>query len=390
MATVFLALLPTLIAGTILMGSRALSLSAVCVLSSVLFEFLWNKLLKKENTVSDFSAAVTGLLIALNVPVTLPYYMAIIGCGFAIIVVKQFFGGLGHNFVNPALAARAFLLASFGSAMTSFLSPGEIASIFGSAATAASDAVSYATPLAALKSGSGDLVSYADLFFGNVGGSLGEVSAFAILIGAAVLVWRKIIKLYIPIAYLVTLMCLGYISGGDGVYQILCGGVMLGAFFMATDYTTSPTTAAGQILFGFGCGAITFIIRKWGGYPEGVTYAILLMNIVTPLIDKYIRPRIFGTVKTVKEEKAKEGALLPETPKPSSNAKNGGKTETAETAETAEKIGNSGRVEKAEKAEKTENSETPKTKTSEKSKNGEKSANLDIKAENSPKGGERK
>ena len=300
MATVFLSLLPTLIAGTILMGSRALSLSAVCVLSSVLFEFLWNKLLKKENTTADFSAAVTGLLIALNVPVTLPYYMAIIGCGFAIIVVKQFFGGLGHNFVNPALAARAFLLASFGGAMTSFLTPGEITSVFSS--VAAADAASYATPLAALKSGSGEMVSYADLFFGNIGGSLGEVSALAILIGAAILVWRKVIKLYIPLSYLITLMCLGYISGGDGLYQILCGGAMLGAFFMATDYTTSPTTAAGQIVFGFGCGAITFIIRKWGGYPEGVTYAILLMNIVTPLIDKYIRPRIFGTVKPPKIE----------------------------------------------------------------------------------------
>ena len=292
MGCVIIALLPSLIAGTIVMGARALILAAVCVASCVIFEALWNKLLKKENTISDLSAAVTGLLIALNVPVTLPFYMAIIGCLFAIIIVKQFFGGIGHNFMNPALAARAFLLASWAGAMTTFVEPGEVVHIFGNA-----DVITSATPLSVLQNGGGELPSYGQLFLGSVGGSIGETSALAILIGAAFLVYKKVIKLNTPIAYLATLFVLGYVSGGDGLFQILSGGVMLGAFFMATDYTTTPTTSIGQTIFGIGCGIVTFIIRKWGGYPEGVTYAILLMNIVTPLIDKYIRPKTFGKIK---------------------------------------------------------------------------------------------
>lgn len=295
MGCVIIALIPSLIAATSVFGARALTLAGVCVISSVLFEFLWNKLLHKENTVSDLSAAVTGLLIALNVPVTLPYYMAIIGCFFAIIIVKQFFGGLGHNFMNPALAARAFLLASWAGAMTAFTAPGEAIHIFGNA-----DVITSATPLTILKNGGGDLPSYGQLFLGNVGGSMGETSALAILIGAAFLVYKKIIKLYTPLTFIAVLFILGYVSGGDGLFQILSGGVMLGAFFMATDYTTTPTTPKGQIIFGALCGLITFVIRKWGGYPEGVSYAILLMNIVSPLIDKYIRPKTFGKVKEAK------------------------------------------------------------------------------------------
>ncbi len=295
MACVIIALLPSLIAGTVVFGARALLLAGICVASSVLFEFFWNKLLKKENTVSDLSAVVTGLLIALNVPVTLPYYMAIIGCFFAIIIVKQFFGGLGHNFMNPALAARAFLLASWAGAMTTFIDPSETAELIGNA-----DIITSATPLSILKSGGHNLPSYGELFLGNIGGSMGETSVLAILIGAAFLVYKKIIKLYTPLTFIGILFLLGYISGGDGLFQIMSGGVMLGAFFMATDYTTTPTTSVGQIIFGAGCGLITFVIRKWGGYPEGVTYAILLMNVVTPLIDKYIRPRVFGKIKEVK------------------------------------------------------------------------------------------
>lgn len=292
MGCVIIALLPSLISATALFGARALTLAAVCVISSVLFEFLWNKLLKKENTISDLSAAVTGLLIALNVPVTLPYHMAILGCLFAIVIVKQFFGGIGHNFMNPALAARAFLLASFASAMTAFVDPSEAVHIFSNA-----DAVTSATPLGILKNGGGDLPSYGALFIGNIGGSMGETSVLAILIGAGFLLYKKIIKLYTPLSFILTLFLLGYISGGDGLFQILSGGCLFGAFFMATDYTTTPTTAAGQIIFGIGCGLVTFVIRKWGGYPEGVSYAILLMNVVTPLIDKYIKPRPFGFIK---------------------------------------------------------------------------------------------
>lgn len=295
MGYVIIALLPSLIAGTVVMGSRALLLAAVCILSCVIFEALWNRLLKKENTISDLSAVVTGLLIALNVPVTLPFYMAVVGCFFAIIIVKQFFGGIGHNFMNPALAARAFLLASWAGAMTTFVVPGEAVHIFGNA-----NVITSATPLSILKNGGGDLPSYGQLFLGNIGGSMGETSVLAILIGAAFLVYKKVIKLHTPLAYILTLFVLGYISGGDGLFHILSGGVMLGAFFMATDYTTTPSTGAGQIIFGVGCGLVTFLIRKWGGYPEGVTYAILLMNVVTPLIDKYVMPKTFGKVKEVR------------------------------------------------------------------------------------------
>ena len=292
MIYVIIALIPSLVSATILFGLRALILSFVCCFACAGSEYLWNILLKKKNTVSDFSAVVTGLILALNLPVTIPFYMAIIASVFAIIIVKQFFGGLGHNFMNPALAARALLLASWAGAMTSFISPEETAHIFQTA-----DVVTSPTPLAILKNGGGNLPSYWELFIGNTGGSMGETSVLAILIGAAFLVYKKVISLSTPLTYILTLFILGYISGGDGLFHILSGGVMFGAFFMATDYTTTPTTKSGQIIFGLGCGLVTFVIRKWGGYPEGVTYAILLMNVATPLIDKYIKPKTFGKIK---------------------------------------------------------------------------------------------
>ena len=298
MRYVIIALLPALIAGTINFGKRVLILAVVCSGACVLFEHLWNKIMKTKNTISDLSAIVTGLLIALNVPVTLPFYMAIIGCFFAIIIAKQFFGGLGHNFINPALAARGFLLASWAGAMTTFVEPGEAVHIFSNA-----DVITSATPLALLKEGASGLPSLGELFMGNIGGSMGETSVLAILIGAGFLVYKKVISLNTPLSYILTLFVLGYIGGDSGLFHILSGGVMLGAFFMATDYTTTPTTGKGQIIFGIGCGVITFVIRKWGGYPEGVTYAILLMNVATPLIDKYIKPRPFGKIK---EGKANE------------------------------------------------------------------------------------
>ena len=294
MMYVIIALIPALISATAVFGIRALFLAFVCCFACAGSEYLWNRIMKKENTLTDLSAIVTGLILALNLPVTLPFYMAIIGSVFAIIIVKQFFGGLGHNFMNPALAARAFLLASWAGAMTTFVEVGEAVHIFGNA-----DVITSATPLGILKEGGGSLPSYFELFMGNIGGSMGETSALAILIGGAFLVYKKVISLSTPLSYLLTLFILGYIGGDSGLFHILSGGVMFGAFFMATDYTTTPTTKKGQIIFGIGCGIITFVIRKWGGYPEGVTYAILLMNVATPLIDKYVKPIAFGKIKEV-------------------------------------------------------------------------------------------
>ncbi len=289
MLDVIIALLPLLIAGTIIMGYRAALLSLVCVASSVFFEWAWQKILKKPNTIGDLSAVVTGLILALNLPVTLPFWMAVVGSFFAIIIVKQFFGGLGHNFMNPALAARAFLLTSWASEMTKWIKPFEKISLINNA-----DVVSSATPLAVLKEGGDKLPSYLDLFLGNVGGCIGEVSAIAIIIGAIYLIARKVIDYKVPLIYILTVFVLSYTVGRDGVYQILSGGLLFGAFFMATDYVTTPYTKLGKIIFALGCGLLTFIIRNWGGYPEGVSYSILLMNVVTPLIDRYTVPKTFG------------------------------------------------------------------------------------------------
>ncbi len=296
MLDVIIALLPALIAGIIVMGYRAALLAIVCVVFCVLFEFLWEKLLKRESTIGDLSAVVTGLLLAMNLPVTLPFWMAVIGCLIAIIVVKQLFGGIGHNFMNPALGARAFLLASWALPMTTWVEPFSKLNVIGNA-----DAVTAATPLALVGEEAGAaLPSYLDLFLGNVGGCIGEISALAILIGAAYLVIRKVITLHTPIAYIATVFVLSYVFGEDGVYQILAGGLMLGAFFMATDYTTTPYTKKGQVIFGIGCGVLTAVIRKFGGYPEGVSYSILLMNLATPLIDRITAPKPFGTLKEKK------------------------------------------------------------------------------------------
>lgn len=289
MFDVIIALMPLLIAGTIIMGYRAAVLALVCVVSSVFFEFGWQKLLKKESSISDLSAVVTGLILALNLPVTLPFWMAVLGCFFAIIVVKQFFGGLGNNFMNPALAGRAFLLTSFSLEMTRWAKPFDKIYLFGN-----KEIISSATPLAILKEGGGELPSYLDLFLGNIGGSIGEISAAAILIGALYLIIRRVIDIKIPIVYILTVFVLSYANGKDGLYQILSGGLLFGAFFMATDYVTTPYTKAGQTIFALGCGILTFIIRNWGGYPEGVSYSILLMNVVTPLIDKWTAPKSFG------------------------------------------------------------------------------------------------
>lgn len=290
MFDVLIALMPALIAGVVVMGYRAFFVALVCVASSVFFEWGWQKLLKKTITISDCSAAVTGLLIALNLPVTIPFWIAIIGCFFAIIIVKQFFGGLGNNFMNPALAGRAFLLTSWAKPMTTWIKPFDKIYLFNNA-----NVISSATPLVIVKEGTGDVLpTYLDLFLGNISGCIGEISAFAILIGAGYLLYKKVIDLKIPFFYIFTVFVLSYLAGRDGLYQILSGGLMLGAFFMATDYVTTPYTKTGQIIFGIGCGFLTFVIRTWGGYPEGVSYSILLMNLLTPLIDKFTVPKTFG------------------------------------------------------------------------------------------------
>lgn len=302
MLDVVIALIPALIAGIIIFGLRALSLAIVCVGFAVIFEWLWCKILKKPSTTGDMSAVVTGLLLALNLPVTIPYWIAIIGVLFAIVVVKQFFGGIGHNFMNPALAARAFLLTSWAQPMTNWGKPFAKTLVFGG-----TDAVSMATPLEIAKNGGGEIPSYIDLFLGNIGGCMGEVSALAILIGALYLVARRVIDLKIPLAYIATVAVLTFIFGGkegyftgDALFHLLSGGLLLSAFFMATDYVTTPYTPKGKIVFGVGCGLITSIIRLWGGYPEGCSYAVLLMNVATPLIDKYTQPKVFGMEKTKK------------------------------------------------------------------------------------------
>lgn len=294
MLDVIIALIPSLIAGLLVFGYRSLVLSIVCIASCMFFEWAWCRIIKKPSTVCDLSAAVTGLLLSLNLPVTAPFWLAIIGALFAIIVVKQFFGGIGHNFMNPALAARAFLLTSWAGTMTTWVAPFTKVSFFNNA-----DAVSSATPLSLLNS-SEALPTYLDLFLGKVGGCIGEVSSLAILIGAAYLIWRKVISIRIPATYILTVAVLTFVFGGEtlftgnALYHILSGGLLLGAFFMATDYVTTPCTQKGQIVFGIGCGILTAVIRLWGGYPEGVTYSILLMNVATPLIERYTMPKRFG------------------------------------------------------------------------------------------------
>lgn len=304
MLDVVIALLPALLAGCLVFGYRALLVALISVVSCVVFEGLWQKLLKKPVTVCDLSAVVTGLLLALNLPASIPLWMPIIGAFFAIIIVKQFFGGLGHNFMNPALAARAFLLASWALAMTTWPQPGSVIPLFNTA-----DVVTTATPLALYADRAQNLPSYLTLFLGNIGGCIGETSTLAILLGGVYLLLRRVIRLRVPVTFIATAAVGFWIFGGhdgfftgDWLYQILSGGLMLAAFFMATDYATTPFTPKGQIIFGLGCGIITVLIRLWGGYPEGASYAILLMNVVTPLIDKATAPRRYGT--TMKKEAA--------------------------------------------------------------------------------------
>ena len=294
MLNVCIALVPALIAACVFFGFRALLLTAVCVGCCVLFEFLCRKIMKRDNTISDLSTVVAGILLALNLPVTLPLWMAAIGSFIAIVIVKQLFGGLGQNFANPAITARIVLMVSFPTAMTHWVVP-----FFWR--EAAADAVTSATPLA-LGEGA-ELPSYLDLFLGNVGGCMGETCALALLLGGLYLAARRIISLAAPISFIGVLALLSFISGEDPLYQILAGGVFLGAFFMATDYATTPISTKGKIVFGIGCGIITFVIRRFGSFPEGVSFSILLMNVLTPYIEQLTRTKVFGAKEAEKNER---------------------------------------------------------------------------------------
>lgn len=282
MGTVLLALLPAFVAGVYVFGGRVVLLAIACVISAVGFEWLYNLITHKEQTIGDLSAAVTGLLIAFNVPASLPIWMGVLGSFVAIVVVKQLYGGIGKNFVNPAITARIFLFISFSAAMTTWPLPRTAAS---------ADAVTGPTPLNLLAGGeTSKLPSNMEMFLGFIGGSVGEVSALALLIGGIFLIWRKVISPIIPAAFLGTVFVIAFLNYGFSlhmaIFHICAGGAMLGAFFMATDYVTTPKLPMGKLIFGIGCGVITMAIRIWGSYPEGVSFSILLMNICTPLINR--------------------------------------------------------------------------------------------------------
>jgi electron transport complex protein RnfD len=299
MWSVCIALVPALAAATYLFGWRALLLAAVSVAVSVGTEALSELIFKREITVSDGSAAVTGVLLAFTCPPQTPLWMIGIGAFAAIFLVKQLFGGVGYNIFNPALAARAILLASFPVVMTSWSAP--LRSFLGSVdATAAASALGIVKEAA--RAGTTAVVPYGylDLLLGSVPGSLGETCKVALLLGAAFLFVRKILDWKIPVTFLGSVALLSWIVGRDPLFELLSGGLILGAFFMATDYVTSPTTANGRIIFGLCCGAITFLIRNYGGFPEGVCYAILFMNLCSPLIESYVRPRRFGVTRARK------------------------------------------------------------------------------------------
>ena len=296
MQSVVIALLPALAVAGVVFGSKAIILVLLCVGTSLITEAVIQKLLKKPITINDWSAVVTGMLLAFNLPVNATWWMAVLGSIFAIALVKQAFGGIGHNFINPALAARAFLVASWPTRMT------------GTSYIPLTDTVTTATPLGILHEGLdvSMLPSTLDMFLGTNGvyGSIGEISALALLIGGIYLIVRKVISWRIPTIYILTVALLSLAFGADPIYQICAGGLMLGAFFMATDYVSSPTSPKGQIIFAFGCGLITVIIRQIGGYPEGVSYSILLMNLAAPLIEKYTAPAVLGVSKKKKEVEA--------------------------------------------------------------------------------------
>ena len=296
MRDVIIALVPATAAGIYYFGMNALVLVIAAIVSAVAFEALCQKVMKKPVTVSDLSAVVTGLLLAMNLPAAAPVWVAIVGSAFAIIFGKQLFGGLGQNFINPALAGRAFLLASYPTEMTTWSVPNGLE---------VADAATYATPLAQLKAGYLD-ASLGELMLGQCGGTIGETCAIALIIGGVYLLYKHVISWKIPVIYIATVAILFGVIGRQGVrlplQEIMAGGVMLGGIFMATDYASSPVTPKGQIIFAVGAGLITYLIRTFGGYPEGVSYSILIMNCAVPLIERFTEPTIFGALPKAKKE----------------------------------------------------------------------------------------
>lgn len=308
MLNVMLALLPSLLAATYEFGFKPVLMVIVSMCSAVFYEWAYRRLLKKSSTIFDFSACLTGMLVAMTLPTSAPWWLPLIGNFFAIVIVKQLYGGLGKNFVNPALASRAFLIASYAGIMTTWAPPRAMGV----------DAVTMATPMSYLYTGQPmpEYFSYGNLFLGIMPGCFGEACKLALLVGGIYLILRKIISWRIPVSFIGTVALLTLIFGHEGydnvswmVYNLLSGALILAAFFMATDYATSPVSLPGQLLYGAGCGALTVLIRYFGSYPEGVTYAILIMNICTWAIDKAFRRRQFGVSKEdIAAEKAAKKA----------------------------------------------------------------------------------
>ena len=281
MLDVVIALLPAGIASAIIFGWRALLVIGVCVAVCVFSEWGFEKLCKKENTITDLSAVVTGLLLAYNLPVGIPLWQAAFGSIVAIVVVKQLFGGIGQNFANPAITARIIMMTAFSGTMTSWVFP---------------DGVSSATPLALMTKGEmSSLPTYLQMFLGYRGGCLGETCTLALLLGGIYLLVKRVISWHTPVAFIGTVALMSLVCGKDVPYQLMAGGLMIGAIFMATDYSSTPSTKWGKIIFGIGCGLITILIRFWGNFPEGVSFSILIMNILTPYISKLTRSKPFGT-----------------------------------------------------------------------------------------------
>ena len=307
MLDVIIALLPTTAAGIVFFGMPAVWTIAVCVSTCVLTEALCRMAMKRESTIGDLSAVVTGLLLALNLPAGIPLWMAVVGSVFAIGIAKQVFGGLGMNPFNPALAARAFMLISFTGPMTTWLKPfwwrtPEAMTTATPLATMktwfAAEATASASPHGLCSAAAGGFPGLCNMAIGNIPGCIGEVSAVALALGAAYLLWRRVITWHIPVSFIATVFVYSLIAGGaPAMAQVLTGGVMIGACFMATDYVTSPTTAKGKLIFGFGCGFICMLIRQFGSYPEGCSFAILIMNAVCPLINRWTQPKPFGSKK---------------------------------------------------------------------------------------------
>lgn len=311
MLDVIIGLLPALVWSVWAFGPRALSVTCVSVICCIVWEWLYRFLLKRPQSVGDLSAVVTGLLLAFVCPVGVTYFAIAVGSFFAIVVTKQLYGGIGKNFMNPALVGRAIMLVSFAGTMTTWAAYQTRAPLFGSMA----DVVTSATPLSYLHNQ--DLaglkesgVTLIDMFQGKIGGSLGEVSALMLIAGGVYLLVRKVISWQTPVAYIATVAVLTFVfpRGNDSLewmlFNIFGGGLMLGAFFMATDYATSPVTGKGQLIYGIGCGLITVFIRYFGSYSEGVCYSILMMNLLTALIDRFVKPHRFGVVKSEKKEAA--------------------------------------------------------------------------------------